>query len=162
MVFGSASDRSGVSACVIEVEEDGGCVLFVASADGAIALLKMSPDGTFQRTGIDLKLTDGPFDSCIVGDFQDDVPQGVKYDPKLHARNDVLLLGRSGVRLLKRTGVSTFADVTGPAGLSAVKANAARWVDYEHDGDLDLFVGGPDGAALWQNNGDGRFEPRPR
>jgi Flp pilus assembly protein TadD len=157
-VFGAQGDRSGVAACVIEVEEDGGCVLFLAGADGTPALLKMSPDGTFQRTPMEPKLTEGTFESCIVGDFQDDVPQGVKYDPKLHARNDVLLLGRNGVRLLKRTGASTFTDVTEPAGLGSVKANAARWVDYEHDGDLDLFVGGPDGVALRQNNGDGRFE----
>jgi len=157
-VFGAQADRSGVAACVIEVEEDGGCVLFIAGADGAIALLKMSPDGTLQWTSMEAKLSEGTFESCIVGDFQDDVPQGVKYDPKLHARNDVLLLGRNGVRLLKRTGVSTFADVTESAGLGSAKANAARWVDYEHDGDLDLFIGGPDGAALWQNNGDGRFE----
>lgn len=152
------SDRDGVAACVIEVEEDGGCVYFVANSGGTLALLKMSPNGTFQRLSAEPKLSAGSFESCIVGDFQDDVPDGLKYDPKVHARNDVLLIGREGVRLLKRTGDSTFADVTESAGLGAAKANAARWVDYEHDGDLDLFVGGSDGVQLWQNNGDGRFE----
>jgi len=157
-VFGDQRDGIGVAACVIEVEEDGGCVLFVAGADGTFALLKMSSNGTYQRTPMEPKLSAGSFETCIVGNFHDEVPTGDKYDPKLHARNDVLLLGRDEVRLLKRTGASTFADVTEQAGLGVVKANAARWVDYEHDGDLDLLVGGPGGAALWQNNGDGRFE----
>jgi len=157
-VFSARNDRGGSAVCVIEVQEDGGCVFLVASADGTLVLLRMSQNGTFQRTPVDPKLPGGSFDSCIVGDFHDDVPKGEKYDPKLHARNDLLLFGQGGLRLLKQTGASTFADVTESAGLGAVKANAARWVDFEHDGDLDLFIGGPDGAALWQNNGDGRFE----
>ncbi len=157
-VFAGDASRGMNAVCVIEVEEDGRCVFFVADADGALSLMRMSAQGAFERTPVEPKLPGGPFDSCVVGDFHDDVPPGVKYDPKIHARNDVLLIGRDGVRLLKRTGDAIFTDVTEVAGLAGVKANAARWVDYEHDGDLDLFIGGPDGAALWQNNGDGRFE----
>ncbi|MEK7730670.1 MAG: tetratricopeptide repeat protein, partial [Planctomycetota bacterium] len=115
-VFGATAERDGVAVCVIEVQEDGGCVFFVAGAEGGLVFLTMSRDGTFQRTSVEPKLSAESFESCIVGDFQDDVPQGVKYDPKLHARNDVLLIGRNGVRLLKQTGVSTFSDVTEPVG----------------------------------------------
>jgi len=160
-VFAGDASRGGAAVCVIEVEEDGRCVFFVADADGALSLMRMSAQGAFERTPVEPKLP-GPgapgFESWVVGDFHDDVPPGVKYDPKIHAKNDVLLIGRDGVRLLKRTGDAIFADVTEAAGFRGVKAGAARWVDYEHDGDLDLLMGGPEGAALWQNNGDGRFE----
>ncbi|MCH7864008.1 MAG: VCBS repeat-containing protein [Proteobacteria bacterium] len=40
-----------------------------------------------------------------------------------------------------------------------MSATRALWVDYEHDGDLDLVLGRSDGTTLWQNNGDGTFEP---
>ncbi len=153
--FGAAADREGTAACVLEVEEDGNCVVFVAGPDGTLGFLKMSSKGVFQRTSVQPKLAQG-LGACIAGDFHDDVPQGMKYDAKLHARNDVLLFG-PGLRLLKRVGEG-FLDITEAAGLGVVKANAARWVDYEHDGDLDLFLGGMEGLALWQNNGDGRFE----
>lgn len=60
-VFAAQSDRGGVAVCVIEVEESGNCEFFVASADGTLAVLKMSPDGTFQRLSAEPKLSAGSF-----------------------------------------------------------------------------------------------------
>ncbi len=34
-----------------------------------------------------------------------------------------------------------FVDVTGPAGINAVKTYQAAWADWEDDGDLDLLTG---------------------
>lgn len=156
--FTRGGDRSSTAA-VIEVDEIGRCTFFVADPGGSFSLMTMSPAGTFQRTPIDLKLSGEPvFSGCAIGDFHDDVPAGVKYDPKVHALSDVVLTGPVGLRLLERTGPKSFLDVTAPAGLTGVKANRARWVDYEHDGDIDLLLAGADGLELWQNNGDGRFE----
>ncbi|MCH7886271.1 MAG: VCBS repeat-containing protein, partial [Planctomycetes bacterium] len=80
---------------------------------------------------------------------------------KIHARNDVLLVARTGVTLLQRVGrdeTGLFEDVTESAGLAGIGAGRVVWVDYEHDGDLDLALARETGLELWQNNGDGRFQ----
>ena len=59
---------------------------------------------------------------------------------------------------LRRDGPREFTDVTEYSGLTGVTGNAARWVDYDHDGDIDLSVGGESGLALWQNGFIGQFE----
>jgi hypothetical protein len=62
-----------------------------------------------------------------------------------------------GVRRLP----TRFSDVTGSAGIHvAGLGNASSWVDYEGDGDLDLFASNSDFSArsyLYRNNGDGTF-----
>ncbi len=161
--FSGTSDRTTDAAAVIDVDGTastyrGYAILAVDSRRG-VSLLSLSPSGAFTRSPVDAKgLTGARFDQCAVGNFHDDVPPGAKYDPKQHARNDVLLRGADGLRLLKRTGPQRFEDVTESAGLGSVTANRARWVDYEHDGDLDLLLAQAAGVELWQNNGDGRFE----
>jgi Tfp pilus assembly protein PilF len=143
---------------VIELDDDGRSVFAVA--DGTeILLLSMSPAGRFEWTPTKGELSDGAgFQELVVGDFHDDVPTGARYDAKIHAHNDLLLVGTADVRLLKRSGPTAFTDVTEAAGLREARGNAGRWLDYEHDGDLDLLLAGELGLALWQNNGDGRFE----
>ena len=59
--------------------------------------------------------------------------------------------------LLQQTGPGRFEDVTGLAGLEGLTARSGAWVDYDHDGDVDLLLGGSGGLQLWQNNGDRRF-----
>ena len=162
--FSAAGDRAIASsevatAAVLSVDKAGRCTLFVAGSQGDLSLMKMSSDGVFQRSNIELKLRRplaGGF--CLSGNFHDDVPAGAKYDPAVHALTDVLLISPDGVYLLKQTAPGEFVDVTGHAGLAGLSGARARWMDYEHDGDLDLLVARDTGLELWQNNGDGRFE----
>ncbi|MCH7527342.1 MAG: VCBS repeat-containing protein, partial [Planctomycetes bacterium] len=157
--FAGQADRTAAAAAVIDVDETGRCTLFVAAPDGACSLLKMSAENKFQRVPIQPKLTRlQNVSCCIVGDFHDDVPEEAKYDPKVHAHNDVLLITSGKLHLLKRTGPQTFEDVTQQARLSELTGRRAAWIDYDHDGDLDLFVAGDEGLEVRQNNGDGRFE----
>jgi hypothetical protein len=142
--------------CVIEAHE--GYEVFAATDEGKILLLSMGTGGKFQvadATGLPAGFVPS---RCFVGDFHNDVPADKKYDPKLHRRNDVLLLGADSLVLLKREDETTFLDVTESAGLSGISAATARWVDADHDGDLDLALGGEFGLQLWQNNGDAAFE----
>ncbi|MHC4092027.1 MAG: FG-GAP-like repeat-containing protein, partial [Planctomycetota bacterium] len=158
-VFASGDHAAATVAAVIDVDPGGRSTLFVADAQGRVALLRMSAEGAFVRTQLDAKVPPGrEFSDCIVGDFHNDVPPETKYDPKIHARNDVLLAGPQGLHLLKRTGPTAFTDVTEAAGLADVESRRACWVDYEHDGDLDLLLARRSGLELWQNNGDGRFQ----
>ena len=73
--------------------------------------------------------------------------------------------GRIPGSLLRNLGNGTFADVTDEAGvLRAHPTQACRWLDFNLDGHLDLFVGNettdpkdPDPCELFRNNGDGTF-----
>ncbi len=157
-VFGKEADRAATAAAVIDVEPDGRCTLLVVAPEGTLALLGMSPEGRFVRQTVAPDLPQvGGVRRCLVGDFHDDVPEGVRYDPRKHIHNDVLLLSDRGVRLLKRIAAAKFDDVTKRAGLLNLEASAAAWLDYEHDGDLDLLLAIDGGLQLWQNNGDGSF-----
>jgi tetratricopeptide (TPR) repeat protein len=62
--------------------------------------------------------------------------------------------------LLKNDCKGSFTDVTVASGLAtpATSTQTAVWVDYDNDGDLDLFVGNEDSQAqLFRNDGLGHF-----
>jgi Flp pilus assembly protein TadD len=157
-VFTDEASRAATAAEVIDVGANGAISLFVVDAQGAAGLLTLGANGKFARTPVTPALGGRRvFEQCIAGDFFDDIPKGAKYDPELHAVNDVFLVGRNGVCLLKRTGPASFEDVTERAGLSGVSGRRAQWVDYDHDGDLDLVIATEAGLQLWQNNGNATF-----
>ena len=157
-VFPDEATRAATAAAVIDVSTNGAISLFVVDAQGRAGLLTWGPKGKFVRTSVTPALAGRPvFHQCIAGDFFDDAPTGAKFDPEIHAQNDVFLVGSNGVCLLKRTGPASFEDVTERAGLAGVRGWRAQWVDYDHDGDLDLLIATEAGLQLWQNNGDGTF-----
>jgi len=67
-------------------------------------------------------------------------------------REELTTLGEQGVFLFRAKGDGTFEDVTARAGVRWAGAGpaGAEWVDYNHDGRLDLYVanglwsGGPE------------------
>jgi Tfp pilus assembly protein PilF len=150
-----------VAASVLDVDASGRYVLFVAGADGRASLLAPDAGGILRRTPLDLQLSRAVLGSdrvvSLAGSIQGSVLAETRDFPALQLQNDLLLLGNGGTQLLERAGPAAFEDVTSIAGLSGVRGNAARWVDYDHDGDIDLLVAGEAGLSLWQNGGDGRF-----
>lgn len=62
--------------------------------------------------------------------------------------------------LLENDGHGAFRDVTFEVGLgdSNHPTQSATWVDFDNDGDLDLYIGNENTASqLFQNNGDRTF-----
>lgn len=92
----------------------------------------------------------------VAGDFDND------------ALADLLVFGSGQPRLFRNAGKGSFKNVTIQAKLpkQSVVSISGAFVDADHDGDLDVFLGGfrsdlkPDEAApnqLLRNNGDGTF-----
>ena len=151
-----------VAATVLDLDESGRYTLFVASADGGASLLVPGADGAFRRTPLDLELSQAMLSSerlmILAGSLEGSGDLETPEYPVPQRLNDLMLLGDKGAQLLGRTGPQAFTDLTVYAGLAGVTGNAARWVDYDHDGDIDLVVASESGLALWQNGFTGQFE----
>ncbi len=151
-----------VSTVVLDVDESGRYTLFTASADGRASLLLPSADGAFRLVSLDLELSKTMLSSerlvGLAGSLiESSAPKIAEY-PVPVVENDLILLGDQGAQLLERSGPLSFEDVTLYAGLAGLAGNSARFSDYDHDGDLDLLVGGESGLRLWQNGVGGNFE----
>ncbi|WP_263365481.1 FG-GAP-like repeat-containing protein [Edaphobacter bradus] len=143
--------------CVIDMEGRGRPDLIVLNEGAnAVTFYHHLPDGGFEPApGRNLGLgAEGRAVACAVGDFDNDGHPDVAL-----AMSDRLILYRS-------LGNGHFADVTEKAQLRQLNAPAGlTFVDYDHDGDVDLFVTGSARASdksgsanvLWRNNGDQTF-----
>lgn len=68
------------------------------------------------------------------------------------------LSGSGRDRLYRNIGGRTFARVRmGPSTEDVLRSGGATFVDYDLDGDVDLFVPGAE-SRLYRNDGSGRFE----
>jgi tetratricopeptide (TPR) repeat protein len=148
------SDRPQGGACLITPAGEQSYLLIMASGPDAIRTYAKSGSGNFAlapsaQTGL---AASGTGVACTVGDFDND------------GLPDVAVAMSDRVLLFKNHGGGTFTDVTAAAGVQpANQPNGITFVDYDHDGDLDLFVTGQPSTAgakpsvLWRNNGNGTF-----
>jgi tetratricopeptide (TPR) repeat protein len=142
-------------ACVLDVDGDGIYdLVLMQSGPSAIRVLRNKGDGSFESLAPEatgLKAS-GHAVSCAVGDFDGDGLPDIAV-----ALDDQMLLFRNQSH-------GHFENVTQTAGLKPLNhPQGMTFVDYDHDGDLDLFLTGsslePGGAAnvLWRNNGNSTF-----
>lgn len=140
-------------ACMLDVTGSGQMDL-VLMENGAVRVWHRKTDGSFENVdavAAGLKIS-GRAIACAVGDYDAD------------NLNDLAVAMDDGVRLFRNLGKGKFQDVTAEAGLAARNhPTGITFVDYDHDGDLDLFVtgsplqdGGPSNI-LWRNNGNKTF-----
>ena len=144
-------------ACMMDISGSGHMdLVLMQNGPHAIRVLRANGNGTFADFDADaagLKAS-GQAVACAVGDYDGD------------GLNDLAIALEDRVLLFKNLGNGKFQDVTAAAGLSAKNhPTGITFIDYDHDGDLDLFLtGGSLTAAvggqsnvLWRNNGDKTF-----
>jgi len=155
----AVSDAAHVGgACLIDAGGSGHATLIVMGhGDAAVRAYQSHGSageaGSFElvpaaQTGLAVR---GDGVACAVGDFDNDGLPDLAF-----AMSDRVLLYRN-------IGGGKFEDVTKAAGIVPVNhPSNLIFVDYDHDGDLDLFVTGEgvNGSSpnvLWRNNGDKTF-----
>lgn len=141
-------------------EPAGGAVLlFDYDLDGDLDLLEVA--GMRQRLArndggkfVDVTSSSGALSkaasaigtSAVAGDYDND------------GRPDLFVLRPETGTLYHNDGNGSFSDVTASAKIPAYPAvaKATAFVDYDHDGDLDVFIAGQS-QLLLRNNGDRTF-----
>lgn len=142
-------------ACMLDVTDSGQMdLVLMASGDHALRILHRNGKGKFEDidpvvAGLNVS---GRAIACAVGDYDAD------------NLNDLAVATEDGVHLFRNLGKGKFQDVTAEAGLASRNhPTGLTFVDFDHDGDLDLFVTGsalkPGEApnVLWRNNGNKTF-----
>jgi len=153
---GNASSTGG-GICMIDVDGDGKYdIVSLADGDSAVKVFRNLGEGKFKQEpagqfGLVLK---GKGVSCAVGDYDND------------GKNDLAVALSDRVVLLHNDGGGKFTDVTAKVGITPLNEPAGMtFVDYDHDGDLDLFVTGKrlsgvkdsTDNVVWRNNGNSTF-----
>jgi len=147
----------GSGACFIDYDADGRPDLFLADngPEGGMVLYHNLGNGKFEnvtkQAGLD---STTHAHSCTAGDYDND------------GFVDLAVSGDEGVSLLHNEKNGTFKDVAAAVGIKSRDIASLTFIDYDHDGDLDLY--GPGGmwecmgnckgsSVVWRNNGDGSF-----
>jgi hypothetical protein len=157
--IGLNKTSGGRGTAIFDYNNDGLLDIAITSAHGGSNLYRNNGDGTFTDVSVESGL-----DQCvngfsiIAGDYDND------------GFTD-LFVSRLGWypgngTLYRNNGDGTFTDVTAAAGLEIWGPSfTASWVDYDCDGNLDLFVPNNVGGVfdkhvpnrLFHNNGNGTF-----
>jgi tetratricopeptide (TPR) repeat protein len=142
-------------ACMMDATGSGSMdLVLMQSGAQAIRVLHDRGDGSFEDWNAEaagLK-AGGHAVACAVGDYDGD------------GLNDLAVALDDAVLLFRNLGHGQFKNVTAEAGLKPQnRPSGITFVDYDHDGDLDLLITGAPLKAgdtpnvLWRNNGDGTF-----
>jgi tetratricopeptide (TPR) repeat protein len=143
-------------ACWLQLNESGLPYLLLASGgpDRRAKLYRNNGAGKFQDVTevAGLGGVNGA-ESCAAADYDND------------GKTDIAFGFGDHIALYRNEGNSTFRNVTAAAGLEGkqVPSQSLLWVDFDHDGDVDLYAIGPSDSEsptrshLFRNNGNGTF-----
>jgi Tfp pilus assembly protein PilF len=149
----TGADELGGGTCLIDLDGHGKPDLIaLGKGDDAITYYHHTADGFELGSAKKLGLTAaGQAVACAVGDFDAD------------NHPDLAIAMSDRVILYRNNGDNTFTDVTEKAGIKPINHPAGlTFLDFDHDGDVDLLVTGSAGSSasanvLWRNNGNQTF-----
>ncbi len=144
-------DGGSLTNAIADYDNDGDLDIFVGFSNKPNRLYR-NDNGTFVDVAKEIGLADvGVIRAAAWGDYDGD------------GHIDLLIASVSGedrwIRLYRNGGNgSRFADATAAAGLQlSGNFRQASWVDFDSDGDLDLFLALRDKANVLFRNDDGKF-----
>ncbi len=169
----------GMAAAWVDYDGDGHLDLLL-TAYGRNVLYRNDGDGTFTDRSVasGIGLAEGFWTGAAWADYDRDgwldlyVTGYVQYTPQLRADTPGLndIENPAGINpssfkparnlLYRNRGNGTFEEVAVRAGVAETRGRGlvASWIDIDHDGWLDLFVGNDvSDNVLYRNLGDGRF-----
>jgi tetratricopeptide (TPR) repeat protein len=150
-----SSPVNGAGACVLDLEGNGQKdIISMQSGANAIQPYRIAQDGTTIK--VDAKAAGltlpGKGIACAAGDYDND------------GLADLAVALEDRVAIFRNLGHGKFADTTSAVGIRSLNHPAGlTFVDFDHDGDLDLFIAGAISTAgtgpnvLWRNNGNSTF-----
>jgi tetratricopeptide (TPR) repeat protein len=163
----STAKSLGPGACFLDYDNDGKVDILVADngTQGGMSLYHNLGNGKLQdvtkQAGLDPTVHAV---SCTAGDYDNDGAA----DLAVNLGHN--LVGGRRVLLLHNEKNGTFKDVTSSAGIVTDDGQnvdtGLTFVDYDHDGDLDLYVQpsataphdvATQNGSMWRNNGNGTF-----
>ena len=129
-------------------------IISMQSGANAIQAYRIAKDGS--ASPIDAKQTglaaEGKGIACAVGDYDND------------GLPDLAVALADRIVIFHNLGHGKFADTTSSVGIRSLNHPAGlTFVDFDHDGDLDLFITGSAAEpgkgpnVLWRNNGNSTF-----
>src|SRR5215213_8888153 len=141
----------------LQEQNRGAALLFDYDGDGDLDLfevaagrqqLRRNDAGKFNdvtaQSGALAKYATSFATAAVAGDYDND------------GKPDLFIVRSNGFSLYHNDGKGSFSDATAASKITAnsLSSDTAAFVDVDHDGDLDIFIGG---NVLLRNNGDGTF-----
>src|SRR4051812_31475919 len=172
---GEIAEFVGPGACFLDYDNDGKIDILLADngRDGGLTLSHNIGNGKFEDVTKKAMLDPTTHAiGCTAGDYDND---GFA-DTAITLKNRVLLLHNEKNGTFQESSES--AGISGVANETAAFNSGISFIDYDHDGDLDLFIAQysmhpyfdprkaltftgelalPDFNQMWRNNGNGTF-----
>ncbi len=152
------SPQPSGAACLLNSPSGAATLVLMGSGTQAVRLFRQSSASAFEpvpaaQTGIALP---GAGIACAVGDFDNDG------QPDLALAVHPSTGNPDQIFLFRNLGNGRFEDVTKASNITSKNhPTSLAFIDFDHDGDLDLFITGAPTTStpnlLWRNNGNHTF-----
>src|SRR5688572_13981929 len=162
--FTDATSEAGFAATAAAVRPGGPTALAAGDVDGdGVDDLFVSGPGATGERAARLYRVQGGFVQDVTERSNVALSQSAAFATFADYDNDgwldlFVIGGERRGHLFRNRGDATFTEVTARAAVADVRGAAtSRFVDLDHDGDLDLLLVGESGRTVYRNNLDGTF-----